>query len=269
MVAPGQQRLARGRAQRRRVEAVVLEPVRREPLRGGRRARPAEGARRAEAHVVEQDHQHVRRALRRAQRLDRRERRVRVLRVVGDQSRVGLVGDRQDVSLNLVGHARRLAEGRVTAPHLVRVNRANGTGQPGSAQQPRLLRGELLVGQDPLLVELPELLELLDRVGGGCRRRRRARPGRAPGRRIPPARPSVDPGDGLPGSRRRSRCRRPQLCGPFREEVLAWLCPFSQDAASAASRASIRSCAGMRSNATGTPPLRRTAEMNGAAQRFS
>ena len=47
---------------------------------------------------------------------------------------------------------------------------------------------------------------------------------------------------------------------------------LSHDATSAASRASrvsITSCTGMRSKAIGTPPLRRTAAMNGAAQRFS
>ncbi len=131
VIATGQHRLAGRRAQSGGVEAVVLEPVRSQPLSRRRRARSAEGARGAEAHVVEEDHEHVRRTSRRTQRLDRREGRVGVLRVVRDQPRVGLVGDGQDVSLNLVGHARRLVEGRVTAPHLVRVNRANGTGQLG------------------------------------------------------------------------------------------------------------------------------------------
>src|SRR5215207_8992183 len=39
-------------------------------------------------------------------------------------------------------------------------------GNPGSAEQLCLLRGELLVGQHALAVQLCELLELLDRVGG-------------------------------------------------------------------------------------------------------
>ncbi len=78
---PGQQRWPRRRAQRRRVEAVVLQTLSGQPLGRRRRARPAERARRGEADVVEQDDKHVRRSGRRPQRLDRRERRVRVLRV--------------------------------------------------------------------------------------------------------------------------------------------------------------------------------------------
>src|SRR6185312_8947016 len=47
-----------------------------------------------------------------------------------------------------------------------------------SAEQFRLLRGELLVGEHPLRVELAELLQLLDRIGrrlGGRRSRSRSR----------------------------------------------------------------------------------------------
>ena len=61
-------------------------------------ARPTEHARRAEAHVVDQDHDHVRGARGRVQRLDRRERRRRVLGVVGRQARSPDVRDRQDRS---------------------------------------------------------------------------------------------------------------------------------------------------------------------------
>ena len=86
VVAAGQQGSPRGRAERRRVEAVVLQAVPGQPLSRRRRARPAEGARRGEADVVEQDDKHVRRAGRRPQRLDRRERRVRVLGVVREAS---------------------------------------------------------------------------------------------------------------------------------------------------------------------------------------
>ena len=100
VVASRQQRLAGRRAQRGRVEAVVLQPVRGQALRHGRRAGPAERARRAEADVVEQHDQHVRRTRRRAQRLDRREGRVGILRVVGDQALVRPVGHRQDVALH-------------------------------------------------------------------------------------------------------------------------------------------------------------------------
>ena len=60
VVAAGQQRLAGRRAQRRGVEAVVPQTAGGEALGGRRVARPAERARRAEADVVEQDHQHVR-----------------------------------------------------------------------------------------------------------------------------------------------------------------------------------------------------------------
>ena len=87
MVAPGQQRLPRRRTQRRRVEAVVLQPGRSQALRRRRRARPAERTRRAKADVVEQHHDYVRRPRRRPQRLDRRKRRIRILGVVGDQAR--------------------------------------------------------------------------------------------------------------------------------------------------------------------------------------
>ena len=49
VVAAAQQRRPRRRAQRRRVEAIELQPAGREPLRVRRRARPAERARRTEA----------------------------------------------------------------------------------------------------------------------------------------------------------------------------------------------------------------------------
>ena len=98
VVPPGQQRLARRRAQRGRVEAVVLEAVRGEPLRDRRVDGASEGARRGEADVVEQHDEDVRRTLGRAQRLDRRERGRRVLRVVRGQPDRRPVGNRQDVA---------------------------------------------------------------------------------------------------------------------------------------------------------------------------
>ena len=98
VVAPGQQRLARRRAQRRGVEAVVAQPVRGQALEGRRLARAAEGRGGAEARVVEQDHEHVGRAGGRTQRLDRRIRGVGVLGVVGRQSDSRAVRDRQDVA---------------------------------------------------------------------------------------------------------------------------------------------------------------------------
>ena len=65
---------------------LILQAVGREPLGGRRVARATEGARSAEADIVDQHDQHVRRAFRRAQRLDRRKLRVRILRVVGDEA---------------------------------------------------------------------------------------------------------------------------------------------------------------------------------------
>ena len=85
MVAPGQERLARRRAEGGGVEAVVLQAARCQLLRGRRLAGAAEGARGAEPGVVDQDDQDVGRALGRAQLLDGRELGVRVLRVVSDQ----------------------------------------------------------------------------------------------------------------------------------------------------------------------------------------
>jgi hypothetical protein len=48
----------------------------------------------------------------------------------------------------------------------------NAAADPGSVEELGLLRGELLVGQDTLLPERRELLELVDR-NRGCGRRRR------------------------------------------------------------------------------------------------
>ena len=86
VVAAGQQRLPGGGAQGRGVEAGELQACRRKPVSVRCRARTAERARRPEADVVQQDDQHVRRTLRWTQLLDRRERRVRVPRVVRRQA---------------------------------------------------------------------------------------------------------------------------------------------------------------------------------------
>ena len=77
MVAPGEQRLPRRRAQRRGVEARVLQPALRQLLEVRRLARAAEGAGGAVADVVDENHQHVGRALRWPQVPDRRKLRVR------------------------------------------------------------------------------------------------------------------------------------------------------------------------------------------------
>ena len=96
MVAARQQRLTRRRAQRGRVEPGVAQPALGEPLEVRRAGRAAERRRRAEPRIIEQDHQHVRRARRRPQRHDRRKRRVRILRVVGRQPDMLRIRDRQD-----------------------------------------------------------------------------------------------------------------------------------------------------------------------------
>ena len=87
VVASGQQRLARRRAQRRRVEPVEAQPAGGQPFGGWCVARTAERARGAEADVVDQHDEHVRRPLRRQQRLDRRIRSLRVLGVIRRQTR--------------------------------------------------------------------------------------------------------------------------------------------------------------------------------------
>ena len=63
MIAPGDQRRARRRAQRRGVELRVAQPRLRDPVQRRRRDDTAEGARDAVALVVGHDQQHVGRAL--------------------------------------------------------------------------------------------------------------------------------------------------------------------------------------------------------------
>ncbi len=107
VVAAGEHRLASRRTQRGRVEAVVAEAGRREPFSVRRVAGSPECRRGAEPDVVEQHDQHVRRAVWRQQRFDRRVRRVGVLRVVGRQSRRRTIRDRQHragMAIGTVGH---------------------------------------------------------------------------------------------------------------------------------------------------------------------
>src|SRR5688572_27668131 len=74
MVAAREERLAGRGAERRGVEAVVLQTARSQARSGRRGARAAECTRGGEADVVEQDDEDVRRSRRRPQRLDRRKR---------------------------------------------------------------------------------------------------------------------------------------------------------------------------------------------------
>jgi len=84
------------------MEAVVLEPVVRQPFEVRCLAGAAEGARRAEAGVVDQHDQHVRRPFRRPERLDRRKTRVGALGVVGRDADVVPVGNWENGALAAV-----------------------------------------------------------------------------------------------------------------------------------------------------------------------
>ena len=79
VIAARQHGLARGRAQCRRVEAVELKSTLRQTLGRWRVDDAAERTRRRKADIVKQNDKHIRRALGRAQRLDRRELGVRIL----------------------------------------------------------------------------------------------------------------------------------------------------------------------------------------------
>src|SRR6188508_734913 len=96
MVPAREERLAGRSAQRRRMEAVVLETLSCETLGRRRRARTAERARRGEADVVEQNDENVRRSIGRPQLLDRRKLGVRVLRVERNRTVKWPVRDGQD-----------------------------------------------------------------------------------------------------------------------------------------------------------------------------
>ena len=87
---------------------LYFSPARRQLFGVRRLAGAAEGARRAEPGVVDQDDQHVGRALGRAQLLDRREFGVRILRVIGDQPGSLGRGDREMRTMFLVFAAHGL-----------------------------------------------------------------------------------------------------------------------------------------------------------------
>src|SRR4029453_18277261 len=91
------------------MEAVVLQAVRGQPLGGRSRTRAPEGARRRKAHVVEQNDEHVRRARRWVQRLNRRKRRRGILGVERGIALVRAIRYRQDVTRDLISHARLLS----------------------------------------------------------------------------------------------------------------------------------------------------------------
>ncbi len=100
VVAARQQRGPRRRAQGGRVEAGELQALGGQPVEGRRLARPAEAARRTEADVIDQDHEHVGRAVGRRQPADRGELGVGRRGVVGDRPGVGQIRDRQRPSVD-------------------------------------------------------------------------------------------------------------------------------------------------------------------------
>ena len=89
VVAPGEQRLAGRRADGGGVETIVPQATRRQLVQGRRLAGAAESAGGPEPGVVNEDDQHVGRALRRAQLLDGRILCIRILRVVDDRAWAG------------------------------------------------------------------------------------------------------------------------------------------------------------------------------------
>ena len=102
VVAPGEQRLARGRTQRRGVESRELQTALGELFEVGRVARSAKGAGRTKADVVEQDHQHVGRTLGRPHLADRRKTRTRIARVVDGGPRSLHIGNGKNGALQMV-----------------------------------------------------------------------------------------------------------------------------------------------------------------------
>ncbi len=94
VVAAGEDRHARRRAERRRVEAVVLEPRSREPIERRHRDAAAERRRMAEPDVVDQEDDHVGRARGRLHLEARR--RLGIARIEHRGPRIDRLGDRQD-----------------------------------------------------------------------------------------------------------------------------------------------------------------------------
>ena len=102
MVATRQHRRPRRRAQRRGVEPGELQPAGGQLLGDRRATRTTERARRPEPDIIEQDHQHVRRARWRSQRLDRRIRRLRILGIKRQQPDLTPIRNRQHLPRSII-----------------------------------------------------------------------------------------------------------------------------------------------------------------------
>ncbi len=109
MVAAGDERGARRRAERRGVELRVAQPGLGDAVQRRRRNDAAEGARRAEADVVGHDQQHVRRALGRHDA--RRPPGLRLAGVVLDHAAELRVGRRELLAVDGRGRPRRSGRG--------------------------------------------------------------------------------------------------------------------------------------------------------------
>ena len=102
MVAAGEECLTSRRAEGRRVKARVPQPAGRELLELRRVAWPSEGAACPEADVIDEDHEHVGRVFGWPNIADRRELRVRILRVVRRRANVLDIRDGQAGSGDVV-----------------------------------------------------------------------------------------------------------------------------------------------------------------------
>jgi len=122
VIASCDQRGSGRRAQRRRVEGVVAEPALREALEVRRLDRSAEGATRAEPHVVGEDQEDVRRALRRLHTL--REVGHRILRGAPDLAVEGSLGLRQDLLSGRRGRGEGRDQDRKPSPRRSRCGNA-------------------------------------------------------------------------------------------------------------------------------------------------
>ncbi len=76
VIVAGKERLTRRGAERRRMELRVTQPFLRERIERGHVDAPAEGARRAEAYIIEQNHDYVGRTFGRPEQLDGRKLRI-------------------------------------------------------------------------------------------------------------------------------------------------------------------------------------------------